>query len=396
MAISVAYPIDHTLQPVSFIVHHAGAAEHFSAFAKRLLEAGYPVDFWATGIALKKLTDWGFEVKHPFTLDQLTSEGLHQLAETISKACAQTFVFTDVGHSFDLVLHRVFRSNRLMSMPYYENPEPFVPGGYSEMFGKVMDFAERVGLGNSNLAEQPLYSAPGQQIFFDEQVMRYGIGYYPVGDAEKIALSRVENQARVRAEFLVSQGLVEQGQKILAYLGGNNEEYFNEAFPAFLSFVAGALDQIDLSKLIIIFQPHPGAIALNRDGQKLTEWMEAHGGHPHAPKFIKYLPENVLDMADALAYHQKSTTPIYALAGIPAFQTGKETYSDIPVKLGVFPSITTSEHFVNYVQALKEGSAKVPNEEDKAAIFKAIGYKPDWFDHLKAIIDELGILIKVR
>lgn len=398
MIASTSQPQHYNPPIVSFVVHHAGAAEHFSAFAQQLIASGYELNVWATGIGEKKLTEKGIEVKHSFKVEGLNPEERGYLANEISMNCRNTFVITDVGHPFDAELQQTFASKQVMSMPYYENPENYVPGGYSQRFLNVVKNAMRIGFGNSNLAEEPLFSAPGELIKFEDQVKRNGIGYYPVGDAEKIALSRIENRAAVRAQFFKDHGLKDdQKIKILAYLGGNNDEYFNEAFPAFLSFVCAALhDEIDLSDLIIIFQPHPGAIELNKDGIQLDQWIKVHENHPYLPTFIRYLPEDALLMADALAYHQKSTTPIYALAGIPAFQTGKESYLDIPVKLGIFPSITTKEHFVSYIQALKEGSVRVPNEGDREAIYKAIGYKPDWFERLKTIIDEVGALLQAR
>lgn len=96
------------------------------------------------------------------------------------------------------------------------------------------------------------------------------------------------------------------------------------------------------------------------------------GGHAHAPKFITYLDENVLVMSDALIYHQKSTAPIYALAKMPAAQSGLKEYADTPVRLGIYPSITSSEKFGDFVKKLNDGTLYVPTDENEKRIFKAV------------------------
>ena len=145
--------------------------------------------------------------------------------------------------------------------------------------------AEGVLFANQTLIEADIFSAIGEKIDFGDK-KRFGIGYYPINQAEKIAEKKSPIMRRVRSEFLMKNGIEDTGQKVLVYFGGNNEEYFTKAFPAFLSFIAESSEENNPKDITIVIQQHPGAKAKNQDGRKLEAWLKEFGDQPNMPKVI--------------------------------------------------------------------------------------------------------------
>jgi hypothetical protein len=99
-----------------------------------------------------------------------------------------------VGDPFAITLHEKLekKNPELLRLAYYDNPEPYVPGGYSETAAKVMQLAHRTLFANANLADQPH--------------KQKGIGYYPTEEAETLRRLRKSQQTTTRAQFFTSLG----------------------------------------------------------------------------------------------------------------------------------------------------------------------------------------------
>lgn len=374
------------LASVCLIACHGGPADHFATYADALVKQGYDVQIHAAGPALKKFNERGVEVKYPFSIDNLKPEDEDRLAEQIAKTCATaSLVLTDVGHAFDVKMHQALSTlpSRVKHFAYYDNPEPFVPGGYSAVAAEAMQCAKGVLFANANLATSKIYSTPEKEIDFSH-TQRIGLGYYPVHQADKIALRRGLEKPVLRAKFLADNKLEDRGQTIMVYFGGNNEAYFSKAFPAFLSFLQGASKQVDLTNVVVVLQQHPGAKAKNLDGQLLAEYSLKGEG----PKIItsNFASDEVQVLADAAMYYQTSMGPQFALEGIPCIQIGHETYEDILVRNDLAPSVTSAPQFARVIDTMQsDGKAK----SERELLLKSLGIREDWLQVLESTIQQI-------
>jgi len=341
---------------ICFIVCHAGPAAHFATFAEQLNQAGYETRIYASGPALQKLGNHAY----PFTLDAAATDQL------ISSCKGATAIITDVGDLFAITLHEKLekKNPELLRLAYYDNPEPYVPGGYSETASKVMQLAHRTLFANANLADQPL--------------KQKGIGYYPTEEAETLRTLRKSQQNTTRAQFLSSLDRLDQNQQLLVYIGGNNTEYYEKALPAFLSFLAS---HFDLSHKIIVIQQHPGAKTQDLDGQQIRAWIEEHGANPKAPTIV-FSPLTTLDaqiMADGILYSQTSMAPAILLAGIPLLQVAHATYEDILIRNSLCSSVTTATAFAQALPSLKPTTSP--------QLLSDLGIREDWFERLQEALE---------
>lgn len=364
---------------VCFIVCHGGPADHFATFAEELAKKGQCVEIYASGPALKKLQERHMEVKQ-FCLDDLCAEKEDDLALEIAKACSSaSIVMTDLGHAFDIKLQKALsvQAPEAVRLTYYDNPEPYVPGGYSEVAAQVMLLAQRVLFANAHLAEDPVFKEPGQQVIFEAQ-KKIGVGYYPIDQALTLAKQRSENHLSKRAELFAKNGLEDLGQKILVYFGGNNTAYFDQAFPAFLSLLEQGSARSDLSNLVIILQQHPGAQKENRDKKLIESWAAEHSSH-NAPKIIvsDFPSSQAQIVADGAFYYQTSMGPQFVLAGIPTIQIGHEPYEDILVKNGLSPSVTDATELLSVLESLD-----TKKQGPQGTVIEKLGINEDWFQIL--------------
>lgn len=379
---------------VCLLVCHGGPADHFATYAEVLTEQGYDVHIHAaTGPALKKFQELGIEVKSAFSLDNLNLQEEEHLAQAIAKTCSTaSFVLTDVGHVFDKKLQKALRvyAIKVPRFAYYDNPESFVPGGYSSTAAAVMREAEGVLFANANLAKSSIYSEGGKVVDLSDK-KRVGIGYYPVSHAEKIASRRKFERDSLRSRFLTKNEIEDKRQKVFVYFGGNNQEYFLKAFPAFLSFLEQASRQVDLRNIVIVFQQHPGAKAENQDGTQILEFSSKVG----MPKilFSDLSGDDVQVIADAAFYYQTSMAPQFVLAGIPTIQIGHETYADILVRNHLIPTVNNATQFVCTVEDLLKAGI---NEPQKELILSGLGFREEWPKALKKVINESSLVKKAK
>jgi hypothetical protein len=205
----------------------------------------------------------------------------------------------------------------------------------------------------------------------EEIADRIALGYYPTAQAEKIGARRKHEHNALRAHLFAKYSLIDRGQKILVYAGGNNEEYFTKAFPAFLEL----LGQIDLSQTIVLLQQHPGAKEKNRDGKLVHAW-----NGKTAPFLISELTtDDAQVVADVMLYYQTSMGPQFVLAGIPTIQVGHEVYEDILVRNGLCHTATTAD-------ALTYALSHLNVDIDETQILDRLGISPDWASHLEAVL----------
>ncbi len=369
---------------VCFIACHGGPADHFSTFAEDLIKKGYKVEIYATGPALKKFQDRHLEIVKPFSLENISEEAA---AVELAQKCGNAKVIvTDVGHVFDVTLQKTLASHapKALRLAYYDNPEPYVPGGYSSVAAKVMMAAQGVLFANGNLSKTPIYQAPTEEIPLALE-KRMGIGYYPVNQAEKIAKRRAVDQAQIRAQLFAKHSLVDRGQKVLVYAGGNNDEYFSKALPAFLRFIEEASQLQDLSNVVVLLQQHPGAKEKNLDVNLVKQWMGQHiqGGIPQI-LISEMSSDEAQVVADAMLYYQTSMGPQFVLAGIPTMQVGHNTYEDILVRNRLCPSVTDSVGFVNAFTHLQE---RVGVDSGHEAIYQGLGITSHWAKQLEDAIN---------
>jgi len=355
---------------IYFIACHGGPADHFAEFAEDLRKDGHQVEILATGSALDKLRNAGAKEFNPEGLDIEDPISQQLIAERIAKSLGPASVaITDVGH---ILMARVQEAIAHVSpdierLAYYENPESFVPGGYSKTTEQVLACADKVLFANANLAKEPLYSAPFCPIplAFEKRI---GIGYYPIGSANLLAGERASRRKIERQEFFEEHKIVDKGQKILVYLGGNNETYFAKALPAFLQILCES--NLDPSQYIILVQHHPAAKNKTIDTNLL-------GG---CPIFVSNKnSKETLILADAALYYQTSMGPQLILAGIPAIQVGHETYRDILVRNCLARSVTNKEDFVKAVTSFEK-----PPNRDK--LLEDLGVCSDWALRLRSAI----------
>lgn len=356
---------------IYFIACHGGPAAHFSEFANELRRDGYQIEILATGPALDKLRSLGAKEFNPDQLDINNPINQRILAEKVACSLGSgAAVITDVGHLLMANVQEAIalRSPTIKRIAYYDNPEPFVPGGYSETAEKVMSCAQKVLFSNANLAKTPLYASPDKLISLPFE-NRIGLGYYPVKAAAFLEAAREARHDIARRTFFQEHQISDKGQKILVYLGGNNDVYFEKAFPAFLHLLKES--NLSSSEYIVLMQHHPG-------DKKREIDVNLSGGYPIYISNTN--SEEALILADAALYYQTSMGSQLVLAGIPAIQVGHDRYNDILVRNSLAATATTAEEFLHAVKACNKPmkNAKLLND---------LGISKDWLIRLKSAID---------
>lgn len=378
-----------TTAAICLIACHGGPADHFSTFAQELSKQGYQVQVYGSGPALKKFQDRHIEVI-PFNIEELDQSGQEEMAKLLAKSCQNaTLVLTDLGHPFDVTIQKSLKeiAPNVKRIAYYDNPEPFVKGGYSQVASCVMQLASKVLFANSTLAEHPIYQETNVEIDLPHE-QRIGLGYYPILQAQALAKKREEQKVEKRGQFLQSQQIVDLGQKIWVYFGGNNEEYFDLAFPAFVKQLTQSIDQKDLSDAIIVLQQHPGAKAKNRDKEQFEKCQKEMSKSSNAPQLIvsNTATDDILVFADSAFYYQTSMGPLMALAHIPTLQIAHETYPDVLVRNHLCASVTNANDLVYQLDQLSEEKS-----EDLSVLYQSLGINNQWFEVLENELDKNGV-----
>ena len=358
---------------VCFIVCHAGPADHFAAYAEVLQKNEISCTIYASGPALDLLKKKGVEII-PF--DSLSEGAAKQLAER----CARfQVILTDVGHDFATEVQEAFQGR---AIAYYDNPEAFVAGGYSEKAAEAMRKARCVFFANKRFSKEPIFANLSEEILLSS---RKGIGFYPRSLGESILHARKEQRGALRNKLFAFLNTLDQGQTLFAYLGGNNTTYFETAWPQFLRALQEAQKVQDLSSILILLQQHPGA------KEKGLDWIQAQNlpkTEGSAQILLSFLttPE-LLTVADAVIYAQTSLGPQFAYAEIPTIQMMDPPYQDVLVTHQLCSTATSGDTLLKALNEIIQGTWRAP---DLSALDQAIGFDPEWEKHLVDAVREVA------
>ena len=362
---------------ICFVACHGGSADHFSVFAKQLENEGHTVQICATGPAINKFYSCAYSDIYTFSLENIAEE---KAADQVAEKCKEfPVVITDMGHSFDIALHKTLKQKNpdCLCLAYYDNPEPWVPGGYSFIASQVSALSDKVLFANSGLATNPIYKE--QDVVIDLPLdSRVGIGYYPLKKAQQIRENRTLKKNEARKQFYALHGRVDCGENLCVYVGGNNDVYFEKALPAFLDYLHTWSVHHDTSDTLLVFQQHPGAKKLNLDLAQIQKFQQES-----SVKLVisKLSTDEVLTFADGVLYYQTSMSPLFALAGIPAISVGHEIYPDILVRNHLCHSASNADSLVLALQEItKTKSLQLP-----ALIQKKLGIQANYFENLKQV-----------
>jgi len=258
---------------------------------------------------------------------------------------------------------------------YYDNPERFFAGGYSASIEKMVPLVDCVFFANKSLIKKGIANEGGGIDLSEKEVM--GIGHYPTGEAEQISRLRKDGAriAHIRATFFKRHGILDKGQRILLYLGGANEIYYEKAFPHFVQMVTPLLDETTL----LVLQQHPRA---KRDGNKDLQYMQETLKQHAASKTLKFIALDIstaegVALSERVLYYQTSMGAQFAFAGIPAIQVGDERYEDLLVRGGSL-AVTKKEELA---QVLLEKAVSV----DPFLVRQELGIDPHWEKNLLQI-----------
>jgi hypothetical protein len=357
----------HLAAAIAFVVCDGGPANHLTALTPHLPpQTNLVAIYAATGPAYDTFSRSEEITKRKITVTPFSTEGsaekvrecAQQIVQQITTAAGQQplLVITDMGKPFAAAIHRalskISSETPIIRGAYYDNPEDYVPGGFSDAAALVLSSTQVIFFANYNLANQPIYARPGEEIVLDTQ-KKWGIGYYPTERAKQIEDKRkTTDQATLRQQLFSHYQLADTRQKIVGYIGGNNEEYFNLAFPAFLSLLEQNISEVDFSNVVFLVHQHPGAKAKNLDKGLLTEWQERMRTIPGAPTVLLSpfkSSDDLLVATDSAFYYQTSMNLISVLAGVPTAQIGHKPYLDTLVRQSLIPSITTKEQLADFL-----------------------------------------------
>ena len=370
---------------VVFICTHPAPAAQFADFVYTLESNGVSTKVLAAEGAYAIFQDRKVKAENFYpdpnaiSISFLTSDQQEALAsELVKTSNLAKIVITDVASLFSAKVEEAFSNDApdVMRIAYYDNPEGYVPGGYSEMAEKVIAFAQEVLFANANLVNSGIYAKQDIKIDLKDKKL-IALGYSPLPkDSEMIRKEREDkaNRENVRKKFFADFKIQDKGQKIGVYFGGANEVYYDEAFPKFLEIVQKSQEALNGS--ILVLQQHPRAyIEGNFDGNLLESFKKK----TKALIFIsKEKYNDALVACDYAMYYQTSANAKFLLSGIPTLQIGHEVYPDILVKNGLCKSATTPKEFQSFIASLPNG----PLQVDTMKIYELLGIKENWSEIL--------------
>ncbi len=383
--IIIAVALCHSLSAKTIvIVSHPGPGRHW---ADLLAKAETECTVIAAEEGAKELSKRGI----PFTyfyqdsrsIKSLDEKEADQLAETVVTMCKESdCVITECGHSFAVRVEQKLEkiAPHIERVVYYDNPEPFVPGGYSEYTSKQIHYANAVLFANKKLVGETILANSSEVINLIGK-RTAGLGYYPLEEIEKIKQMRSRNQLEYRKAFFDLHGLKDNGQKIVVYFGGANEEYYDHAFPAFCTIIKTLVHKGELTNTLFVIQQHPRArIEGNRDIARLN-------GSPHFVVSKEKDSDAMLSLADAVLYYQTSAAPKFVLSGIPTIQIGHALYVDVAVSSGLVSNATTSQTFLKIYNSLNLS----PLTNDQLLMLQdKVGISEHWPSHLNHFLEEVS------
>lgn len=363
------------------ILSHPAAAENWGTYLTELQKRGEQPSctILAGGAAAKKLDERKIEY---ISFDpSVLRENMDKLSEMVAKIGENTRrVITDCGHALAEKIHRCLleAAPHIERVVYYDNPEPFVPGGYSEETAKAIQLAQVILFANKNLVGKELLRAPAMPISLEGKELK-GIGYYPFERIEKLRAMRISSsKEELRAHFFQQHGIKDKGQKVVIYFGGANEEYYTKAFPAFCAIVTESLKELD--NILFVIQQHPRAHT--EDGDRDVKQLPNQEGLIISSERDS---TKLLSFADVALYYQTSMAIEFVLANIPTIQIGHEPFNDLAVRSGVVPVVSTEDSFLQKLQVALD--APPLSEEQLQKIQNMMGLDKNWAVHVSAFLN---------
>ncbi len=315
------------------------------------------------------------------TLDKLGDRVLHEAAVEVAYSISKKFqaVICDVGSPFTSRVFEILseKSPEIVRISFYDNPERYVPGGYSETAKKTLEKSHLILFANKNLSEGQILSTPNTEIELDT-IERAGIGFSTLPQQIKTIKEGREEEKRtlLRKEILDQHNIEDKGQKIAVYYGGANSEYYEKAFPAFLTIIEGLSNESNSKafEYVFIIQQHPRAKSEGIDAKKVEEMLMKYSSENEGKK-IPHIVISQTDfnsatkVADLALYYQTGSNTLFPACGIPTVQVGHETFKDILTSNEYIPSATSASEFVKALKTTEEKGVTVTEEE----IFTAQG-----------------------
>ncbi|CAF1072110.1 unnamed protein product [Rotaria sp. Silwood1] len=382
---------DH-LPLVCFIVCDNGPAIHFAEFAKKFLAIGkLRIDIYASELVIGKFQDLvlldGIRIIN-FMLDGLKNEEKQTLAIDLINNCvsenARTII-VDIANKFNLELQLAFNKLKtslcnIRFWCYYDNPEEYVPGGYSIRSEEMIKLSQNILFANINLIKRnsKIFSLPNIEINLDDKNIQ-GIGYYPIDIAENLQQRRELERNKLREKYHWNQI-----KYLFVYFGGNNQVYYEQAFPTFLSFLS-CIDMNLCKDILFIIHQHPAAKIENQDDLLFQKWLLTNRSSIQVV-LSPLTTDEVQIIADGILYYQTSMASQFVLIDLPIMQVSNKIYEDILVKYNLCEIATNSIEFMNGLKILKEKTQLSKSIQEKQLIYDAIGYKFDWFQNLQNVI----------
>lgn len=287
-------------------------------------------------------------------------------------------VITDVGSDKMVDFYLLLKERRpdIVRIAYYDNPEPFVEGGYSANVAKIVPQADAIFFANYNFAKDPVFSSFNMDLKTD--ATRFGIGYYPMAKIEALSLKREskEIRAKLREQFIQNHSIA-NGSFLPFYFGGANETYYKEAFPLFLKFL-NELAEREEKKVpwTVVIQKHPRSGTFEED--VIVKWKKT--AHRFIPNItISKVPfDDALVIADLIWYFQTSASGMFPQMEIPAIQVGNSAYKELLVKAGVIPKAENCQAFIKETHNAQNSLVVKEAYLKKSKVNELYGIEPDW------------------
>ncbi len=372
---------------VFFLAIHPVGGEHMADFANSLDSQSISYSLVATesayNLAAKKNRNVENFYQGHIPLKDLGEQELNELAMTVAERInlSAVKVIADVGSHFSaLVFKELNRINsKTVKIAYYDNPESFVPGAYSESAAHVIRSADQVLFANAALKGTTIYNGNKQALDLSSKVT-YGLGYFPFSRVEFLKELRSEEvQVVKRKDFFEKAGLEDTGQRLLVYIGGANTVYEELAFPAFANILSEAASSGSLDNTIVVLQRHPRASQADRE-----VFESLNNLYDQKTQFVVSDVDfdSAIAIADTACYYQTSASSFFPLIDLPAFQIGHEQFDDILIRNDLCPFVGTATELDNFLNT----SDNRFSINDLKQVYEILGADPEWKDHLRHIV----------
>ncbi|GAB4230722.1 MAG: hypothetical protein Tsb0021_08850 [Chlamydiales bacterium] len=352
---------------------HPNPANHFAEFTEVFDEHAVPYT-----LITSESVSHSFSQNPSYILDP-TQEFVAQIAELISR---EDLVITDISDERFVQLHQYLAKYypSIHRAVYYDNPECYVPGGYSDLAEKMIEEIQTVLCANRLL---PSIGLKGKNALPMEisNINLIGLGFYPIRQAEEIRESRAHQDQieEIKSALFRRCDIPEAEQRIFTYIGGCNEVYFDKAFPHFLNSLTELVAREDpsLNQTIILLQQHPRAKKEGDwDALQAREFLAKHS-LPAGFRFVisDLSTHDALTISDGVLYFQTSMAAQCVFGGIPSIaQIGHEVYEDTLVRSG-FPTIKSATDLSHFLR----GQQKMPSTNN---LKSELGMDTHWRQNL--------------